>query len=272
MSMLSPAVERLTEQIHASVERLEIVERKMYDRLIPLSEYHPGVNLVTTGLPRKLRDLLLLQCVGGLPFNIELTIREKIATQLKSKSKKELQHFLELRQRLLSDDISDRELNGRMLPRILYLLKRIGVNLCFPKRPKFQERPRGYKDKGSMQSPASKNLNQISRDEHEKKFRESYKARLEQLVFDFSTNYESMVEDDIKYRPVYDEIAADIRTAISEHLQLDPAWKDESHQISPTLETTLNRILKGTYPFGAPGEGAVRSEVASLLSSRHFVD
>lgn len=272
MSMLSPAVRRVTEQIQSSVERLEVVERKMYDRLTSQSEYFPGLEIIVTGLPRKLRDLLLLQCVEGLPFNIEFTIREKINWQLRSKNKEELQHFLELREKLLSDNLTEREIHGRMLPRILYLLKRIAVNLKFPRKPKQVERPRKYKDQGAKQSNASKNLNQISRDESEKKFRETYKARLEQLVFEYSTNYETMVEDNDKYRPVYDEIAADIRNQIVEHLLVDPAWSEETHSISPTLETTLNRILKGTYPFGEPEEGAVGSVVATYLDSRHFVD
>jgi len=272
MSILSPAISRLTDQIHDSVDRLRLIEERMYDRLIPVSEYHPGTELVVTGLPKRLRDLLLLQMIEGLPFNIELSITNKVNQQMKSKTKEELQHFLSLRQRLLGDNMSEREILGRTLPRILTLLSKIGVNLKLPKKPKHSQRPRGYKDHGSMQSPASRNLNQISRDEREKKNRESYKIRLEQLVFEYSTNYESMVEDDGKYRPIFEEIAADIQSQIREHLQRDPSLEGETHSISPAFETTLNRILKGTYPFGAPKEEEEESVVATFLGSHHFVD
>jgi len=260
-------------QIQQRLKRLEEIESEIYDRLIPASEYHPGLEARVTGLPRKTEDLILLYVIADrFPTLIALTVRERLATQISRLGTKEQQHFRTKQYYLVAGQTTERELLGRRIPRLLLLLQRLTVNFVYPKKPKLGPRPRGYKDHGSMQSNESKSRNQTALEAAEEKLVRTFESHLVKLVSEYSSLYQSMVEDDGSHRSVWESQLADVAGKLQDHLNSAHFRGDQDHRsLSPSLLQTVGRILKGTYPFGEMQEmDQKQSELTDSRQSHDF--
>lgn len=157
MNKFSETQKALLRQIIHRTETLNRMLSEHYDRLIPMSEYHPGIDVIVTGLPKNLKDLSLLVTVQGLGKVITSTILTRYETAISMLRGAELRYFATYKDKMISSSTTqDRQFWGRTLPRLLFLLHRVNVNFKYPRRSRTTQRPRGYKDHGSMQSNDAK--------------------------------------------------------------------------------------------------------------------
>jgi len=152
---MNSLLRKLAAESNQIIHQIEVLRRsleRLSNRLIPESEYHPGLELIIQNFPRKMKDLALLFSIKELlPDFIALQVVETWNKRIAKLKGKELRYFLDY-----VDTIrfvrNDRFLQGRALVRLTFILKEMRVNFTYPRKPRKSNRPRGYKDHGSMRS------------------------------------------------------------------------------------------------------------------------
>lgn len=140
------------EEIISRVQTLDEIYDRQNARLSTKVLEHPGYYLKITGLSRKPKILwYYMQIEEILPAWLAVEVDERARKIKLSSLEKEA-----LSERILRFRNPDQRSLNNVTNVLKCHLSRIRVYLCQPKEPKFSpERPRGYKDHGSMREFAS---------------------------------------------------------------------------------------------------------------------
>lgn len=226
--------------IARELRRLASLEEQLQARLSPQSLYHPGLRIGIKFPSRKMRDYVILwEARQFLPITIRLEVENLFARHSKLHWK-EREILLSFRDKFLVKQDA-RFLNGRAKERLIWLLQNIRINLIFPKKPKTVQRPRGYKDHGTMRNEAvSARLAADLRGYREEAERNQYyNNRAEQL-----TRATEILELERQGVPV-DVIQGASATADStEHTDVNGSSHPESTEVSKCTNTYILENLK----------------------------
>lgn len=140
------------DKIISRVQELDEIYYRQNNLLIPKVLEHPGYFLKIIGLTRKPKILwYFMQAEEILPAWLAVEVNERARKIKLTSLEKEA-----LSDRILKFRNPDQRSLNNVASVLEYHLQRIRVYLCQPKRPeKSPERPRGYKDHGSMREFAS---------------------------------------------------------------------------------------------------------------------
>lgn len=136
------------EEIRLRLEQLDEIYSRASARLIPKVLEHPGCEVRVVGVPKGLRELEDLW-IARYWFNYPAWL----VVELESARKRFLKDW-RTKDIIASYEIGANNMrffHGRVIPSVLQSLQALRVYLVYPKKPKSNpNRPRGYKDHGSM--------------------------------------------------------------------------------------------------------------------------
>lgn len=151
-----PIQHRLTE--------LARLETKLNQELTPKSEYHPGLRYVVRLGTKRPRDIFLLWIVREcLPVSIRMEVERQFEALNESLNVTDLMLAWAFVDKFTSEE-DLRFLNGRASGKLYDVLGKIRLNLEQSPRPKTHQRPRGYKDHGSLASEQTKSDRQLAKE------------------------------------------------------------------------------------------------------------
>lgn len=132
--------------VQSRLSILRAVESEMYRKLSTYVGAHPRLPEVVWKIPRKLRKLqLLFEIRKQLPWVLRLQVEQEYESKMSHIDKEQLTQLSALT-RHLNDSTDDRFLKGRVPELLLEALEDCWCKYRFPKKPRRQQRRRGYSD------------------------------------------------------------------------------------------------------------------------------
>jgi len=226
--------------IARELRRLARLEKQLQARLSPQSLYHPGLRIGIKFPTRKMRDYVILwEAREFLPITIRLEVENLFARNSKLHWK-EREILLSFRDKFLVEQDA-RFLNGRAKERLIWLLQNIRINLIYPKKPKTIQRPRGYKDHGSMRKEdVSARLAADQRGFREEAERnQCYNDRADQL-----TRATEILELERQGVPVNVIQGASATAVSTEHTDVDGSSHPESTEVSKCINSYIRENIR----------------------------